>query len=286
MEVIVVDNASSDGTAEAIAEKYPEVELIRNDTNLGFARANNIGIRASSGKYLCLINSDVVVPETCLQTMLQYIELRPTIGVLGPRMRLADGSIGDSCMRFPTVWNWFGRALALDSIFKRFGWFGGFLMTDFRYDKVTSVDVLTGWFWMARKEAIDQVGPLDERYFMYGEDIEWCKRFRRAGWDIVFYPEAEAVHHCAASSSQSPIRFYLEMQRANMQYLRCYHKGFALIAFGLAIALHEVVRILGYGTIYVFRSSMRSDSWYKIRRSWECLRWLVGARRTEAYLEP
>lgn len=284
MEVTVVDNASSDGTAAAIAEQYPEVRLIRNGSNLGFARANNIGIRASSGKYVCLINSDVIVPDNCLETMFRYMERQPRIGVLGPKMRLADGSIGDSCMRFPTVWNWFCRAFALDSMFKSSGLFGGFLMTDFRYDKVMSVDVLTGWFWMIRSEAIGQVGVLDERYFMYGEDIEWCKRFRLAGWDIVFYPEAEAVHHCAASSSQAPIRFYIEMQKANMQYLRCYHKQFALAGFWLAIGLHELMRILGYGTMYLFRASERSSALQKVRRSWACLRWLVGEGRGEALL--
>lgn len=284
MEVTVVDNASCDGTAEAIAEQYPEVKLIRNGSNLGFARANNIGIRASSGKYVCLINSDVIVPDHCLESMFRYMEQQPRIGVLGPKMRLADGSIGDSCMRFPTVWNWFCRALALDSMFKSSGLFGGFLMTDFRYDKVMSVDVLTGWFWMIRSEAIAQVGGLDERYFMYGEDIEWCKRFRLAGWDIVFYPEAEAVHHCAASSSQAPTRFYIEMQKANMQYLRCYHKRSALLGFRLATGLHELVRILGYGTMYFFRASARSSALQKVRRSWACLRWLVGAGPSEAPL--
>src|ERR1039458_1167353 len=145
MEVIVVDNASSDGTPEAIAEHYPEVKLIRNGSNLGFARANNIGIRASSGRYVCLVNSDVIVPHGCLQTMVRYMDQQNDIGVLGPKMRLADGTIGDSCMRFPTVWNWFCRALALDTLFKPWGLFGGFLMTDFRYDRIQDVDVLTGW---------------------------------------------------------------------------------------------------------------------------------------------
>jgi GT2 family glycosyltransferase len=279
LEVIVVDNASSDGTLEAIAEQYPEVRLIRNQANLGFAGANNIGIRLSSGKYVCLVNSDVITPSGCLDNMYRYMEREPAIGVLGPKMRLANGGVGDSCMRFPTVWNWFGRALALDTIFKRWGLFGGFLMTDFRYDKIQVVDALTGWFWMVRRQALDQAGLLDERFFMYGEDIEWCKRFHEAGWEVVFYPEAEATHYCGASASNAPIRFYVEMQRANMQYVAMYHAWSGRIGFWLASGLHEILRIAAFGLVYFFRPSERASAAYKVRRSVACLRWLVGLRR-------
>jgi GT2 family glycosyltransferase len=270
MEVIVVDNASSDGTADAIAEHYSEVKLIRNDSNMGFARANNIGIRASSGKYVCLINSDVVVPDHCLETMFRYMEQQPSIGVLGPKMRLADGSIGDSCMRFPTVGNWFCRALALDSLFKHFGLFGGFLMTDFRYDRLADVDILTGWFWMVRREALNQAGLLDERFFMYGEDIEWCRRFHDFGWRVVFYPDAEAIHYCGASSANAPTRFYVEMERADLQYFERYHGRLAVAAFWAASLLHQLLRAVGYSFLYMIGISNRPQAALKVRR--QCLR--------------
>jgi len=279
LQIIVVDNASSDGTPEAIAELYPEVQLIRNSRNLGFAGANNIGIKESVGRHVCLVNSDVIVPPGCFEKMCAFMEQQPRIGLLGPLMRLTDGSIGPSCMRFPTVWNWFGRALALDTIFRRWGWFGGFLMTDFKYDRTQDVEVLTGWFWVVRREALDEVGLLDERFFMYGEDIEWSRRFHEYGWRVVFYPAAEALHYGGASSANAPTRFYVEMQRANMQYVKKYHGRMGRIGFWLATGLNETVRILGYAFAYLFRSNFRAAAAEKIKRSMACLRWLTGSDR-------
>lgn len=275
LQVIVVDNASSDGTAEAIADNYPEVTLIRNAANLGFAAANNIGIRHSTGKYVCLINSDVIVPPTCLPKMIEYMEAQPGVGVLGPKMRLPDGSIGDSCMRFPSVANWFGRALALDTIFKRLGWFGGFLMSDFRYDQTRDVDILTGWFWTIRREALNQAGLLDERFFMYGEDIEWCRRFHEFGWRVVFFADTEAIHYCRASSAKAPVRFYVEEQRANLQYVEKYHSRLSQVGFAMAVGVNEVIRASGYSLAYLIKPASRSTTAYKVKRSVACLRWLL-----------
>jgi GT2 family glycosyltransferase len=281
MDIILVDNASSDGTVELVREQFPDLRLMRNDANVGFARANNIGINLSTSKYVCLINSDVQVSEVCLQSMLEYMEHHPDIGMLGPKMVLPDGSVGQSCMRFPTVWNWLCRALALDTVFKGSKMFGDFLMSDFKYDRITDVEALTGWFWMVRREAIDQVGLLDERFFMYGEDIDWPKRFHQGGWRVVFYPEAEAFHHCAASSSSAPTRFYIEMNRANMQYFRRHHNRLAVVGFWLAILVHELVRITGYGIVYVFQRRVRESAGQKVRRSVACFLWLMKLRTAE-----
>ena len=277
-EIIVVDNASSDGTPQLIREHFTWVKLLQNDTNLGFARANNIGIKLSTGKYIGLVNSDVVVPKGCLEKMIQYMGQHPDIGMLGPKMLLKDGSIGQSCRRFPSVWNLFCRALALDRLFKGSGFSGGFLMTDFLSDRVMDVNVLTGWFWMVRREALDHVGLLDERFFMYGEDIDWSKRFHGAGWRVVFYPEAEAVHYCGASSSNAPTRFYVEMNRAHMQYCQRYHSKFAVFGFWLTTWLHEIIRIIGYGTVYLLKGAGNPEAGFKLKRSMACLLWLMGLK--------
>jgi len=276
MEIILVDNASSDGTQDEVRREFPKVRLVQNEKNVGFSSANNIGIGLCSGQYICLINSDVLVPQDCLEKMLDYMERHQDIGIMGPKMILPDGTIGQSCMRFPSVWNWFCRALALDSLFKGSRVFGDFLMTNFKYDKTADVEVLTGWFWMIRAEALNQVGLLDDRFFMYGEDIDWPKRFRKGGWRVVFYAEAAAIHQCAASSSKAPIRFYVEMNRANLQYFRKHHNQLALVGFWAAIWLHQVIRIAGYGAIYLVKRSRRTDISLKLRRSVACLLWLMG----------
>ena len=275
-EVIVVDNASTDGTPEAIGVGFPQVRLIRNQSNLGFARANNIGMAGCNGKYICLVNSDVVVPRGCIEAMYCYMEQRPDVGMLGPKMILPSGQVGVSCLRFPTVWNRLCSAMGVDSLFKGSKIFGDFMMASFKYDRIADVDVLTGWFWMLRREAVRQVGVLDDRFFMYGEDIDWSKRFHLGGWRVIFYPEAEAIHQCAGSSSRAPTQFYLEMTRANIQYFRKYHGSLAVLGFKLATAVHQIVRMAAYGLAYAFRRTIRPCASFKFKRSAACLLWLMG----------
>jgi GT2 family glycosyltransferase len=275
-EVIVVDNASTDGTPEAIESGFPQVKLIRNDANLGFAKANNIGIDASKGKYVCLLNSDVVIPIGCFEKMVTYMEHHPDIGVLGPKMISPDGGVGKSVAKFPTVWNSFCCALAFHKVFKQSATFGGYMMEGFPYDRIEDVEVLTGWFWLVPRCALEQVGGLEERFFMYGEDIDWCYRFHKAGWRVVFYPEAEALHYGAASSGQAPTRFYVEMQRANEQYFRIHHGRLSELGYIAARSIHEVVRLLGYGVLYFTSSKSRSRAALMVARSLACLSFLTG----------
>src|ERR1700722_20068141 len=156
MEIIVADNASTDGTPEMLRAQFPEVILVETGANLGFAGGNNAGLKHASGKYICLINSDVNVPPDCLPKMHSFMEQNPSIGLLGPGMLYTDGRVHRSGMRFPTLWNLLLRALFLDVLLKRFSFFGGFLMKDFQFDRTTDIDVLNGWFWMARREALNQ----------------------------------------------------------------------------------------------------------------------------------
>ena len=275
-EIIVVDNGSTDGTPEAIRQLFPQVVLIESRTNLGFARANNIGLRVSHGKYVCLINSDVVLRGRCLSQMIEFMDAHPEIGVLGPKMLSTDGSVGASVMRLPTVWNTFCCALGLHSFFSRSRIFGGFEMRGYPYDAIDNVEVLTGWFWMIPRTALEMVGELDERFFMYGEDIDWCYRFRKAGWQVVFYSEAEALHYGAASSGKSPARFYVEMRRANLQYFHKHHSRFGVLGYLFAIWVHEITRVVAYSCLYCWRPRRHPDAALKVGRSIAGMRWLLG----------
>lgn len=278
-EVIVVDNASSDGTPEMIQERFPTVRLVRNASNLGFAKANNTGIRLSRGQYVCLINSDVNVSAGCLESMCSYLHQHPDFGLLGPRMIGPNGKAARSCMRFPTLRAYLCYSLGLDLLAKERPPFTGILMRTFTWDRTEEVDVLNGWFLLARREALEKVGLLDERFFMYGEDIDWSYRFHKAGWKRVYFAGAEALHYGAGSSSREPVRFYLEMMRANLQFWRKYHGRGGAIAFGLAIGVHEVVRLCAYAVQLGFCRGRREDALAKVGRSMACLRWLIGSDR-------
>ena len=282
-EVIVVDNASRDGTPDVIAVEFPHVRLIRSTQNLGFAKANNVGIRVAEGKYVCLINPDVVVAPNCLKTLIDYMEREPAVGLLGPKMLAPDGKVARSTMRFPSVWNSLCRAFALDLVFRRSPMFGGFLMRDFAHDAIEDVDVLNGWFWLARRAAMDKVGLLDETLFMYGDDLDWCRRFHRAGWRVIFHPDAEALHYGGGTTASAPIPFYIALQQANLQYWRKYHSRVAAGFYFLVTCLHHVVRIVGHSVVYPFRDSARRDAAFKVRRSVAALLWLthVGANRLD-----
>jgi len=276
IEVVVVDNASTDGTPQAIRELYPEVKLIQNDANYGFAKANNIGTAATSGEYVALVNSDVVVPPYCLEKMVAFMKANPDIGLLGPKMLSPTGGIGDSVYRLPTVWNYLCFALGLHALAPNSKSFGGFLMAGYAYDKTEDVEVLTGWFWMAPRGALNQVGGLDERFFMYGEDIDWCYRFRKAGWRVVFFADAEALHYGAASSGLAPSRFYVEMARANLQYFQKHHGWLGGLGYLFATGIHELVRVVVYGLVYCFDRCRRPAAELKVARSLSCLRWMAS----------
>jgi GT2 family glycosyltransferase len=275
LETIVVDNASSDGTPEEVAKQFPDVRLIQSGANLGFAKANNIGIRQATGKYLCLINSDVVVHPGCLRKIFDYMEANPTVGILGPRTVGSKGKTQRSCMRFPSLWNQFCRALALDTLFPKSRLFGGFLMRDFAHDRTRDVDILNGCFWMARQEAVDQVGLLDERFFMYGEDMDWCRRFRQAGWRAVFYAGASAIHYGGGSSANAPARFHVEQRRANLQYWWKHHGRLAAYTYSWIVGIEELARALGYGLLFLSRKSRRVEASFKVKRSLACIRSLI-----------
>ena len=287
-EVIIVDNASTDGTPAAVAERFPEFKLICNSANLGFAKANNIGIAQCSGNYVCLVNSDVKFTNDCLSPMLRFLAQNPGAGMVGPKMLGPDDKVRRSTMRFPTVWNEFCRALGLDITFKKSRSFGGLLMSDFDHQATTPVEVLNGWFVLVRRTAIDRVGLLDPDFFMYGEDVDWCYRFHQAGEETVFFAGAEAIHYGGASSSNAPLRFYLEQRRANWQYWQKHHSRMSQMAFLASSAVYHLIRLLGSAASYLFSPSRRTQDVARIKRSFVCLQWLSQPYRSplQMHIDP
>jgi GT2 family glycosyltransferase len=272
MEIIVVDNASTDGSPECVESRFPHVRVVRNATNLGFAKANNIGISHSRGRYLCFINSDVKVLKDCVTHLVDYCEQQSDVGMVGPRLFGGDGELQRSCRGAPTLWNMFCRTLALDTLFPKMKVFAGYSLAYWPHEVVRPVDILSGCFWLVRKEALARVGLLDESFFMYGEDMDWCKRFWAAGWKVVFVPTAEAIHYGGASSANAPVRFFIEMQRADLQYWKKHHSGPAVVVYFLLSCLHLMLRAVGYTLAMCFAKERREIYRHKISRSVACLR--------------
>ena len=275
VEIIVVDNASTDGTAELVEQDFPWARMIRNSSNLGFAKANNIGMAASMGKFVCLVNSDVKVPPDCIQKMRKYMDITTSVGMIGPQMLSPNGRIERSYMRFPTVWRSFCNALGLHRIFRTSRILSGIMMPDFNNSQTAEVDVLNGWFLMVRRRALDEVGKLDERFHMYGEDIDWSIRFCKAGWKRAYYSGACAFHYGGASSAIAPTRLYIEMNRANLQLFRKHYGSPGHLAALAVNCLHELVRLAGYSLLGMSSKSQRSRALLKVKRSLACIQWLI-----------
>ena len=273
-EIIVVDNASEDGSVDMVESEFPYVILIKNFENLGFAMANNIGMASSVGDYCCLINSDVIVERNCIKHLIKYLNANRNVGMVGPMIRNPDGSVQTSCYGYPTLWKMFCSAMGLHRIFPRSKLFSGRRIY-WTHDAIRKVEVLSGCFWCVRREALESVGMLDEKFFMYSEDIDWCRRYRDAGWDVVFYPHAEAIHFGGVSSSNSPIRFYIEMQKADIQYWEKHHGNFMKYFYRSILYLFQINRIIGNSLLYVFYLNKKEEKLFKIRRSTSCLRWLI-----------
>ena len=216
-EVFVVDNASDDGSADMVRAKFPSVRLVENRENLGFARANNIALRLTGGEFILLINPDTVVQEDTFRVMLRFFSEVPDAGIAGCRILNPDGSFQLPCRRsFPTPWVAFTKIFGLAALFPKSRLFGSYNLTYLSEDETYSVDAVSGSFMMVRREAYAKVGGLDESFFMYGEDLDWCYRFGIAGFRVYYVHTTKIIHFKGESTKRSDIDeirlFYQAMQ--------------------------------------------------------------------------
>jgi GT2 family glycosyltransferase len=203
-EIWVVDNASTDGTVAMVTRAFPEVRLIANQENVGFAAANNQVLRQSRAHVFCLLNPDTVVQEDTFRTLLAFLRAHPEVGMVGCKILNPDGTLQVACRRsIPTPWVAFTKLVGLSRLFPKSRLFGRYNLTYLDPDQSYEVEAISGSFMMVRGEAVAQVGLLDERFFLYGEDLDWCLRFRKAGWKIYYVPETRIVHFKGESSRRS-----------------------------------------------------------------------------------
>jgi hypothetical protein len=280
LEIIVVDNNSSDGSTEMVKQSFPKVKLLRNSLNRGFAAANNQGILASSGRYVCLANSDVRALPGCLDALVAFMDAHPEVGIAGPRILNGDLTLQSSCRRFPSLWNNFCEAFALPRLFPKSRFFAGEHMFFFKHDQMIFPDVLVGCFLIARKEAVKDFGLMDESFFMYAEDIDWCLRCWQAGWKIAFFPGAEAVHYGGGSSGNDPVRFAVALQRARQQFWEKHYSAAAKLGLAWLLALENSMRWLANALLAVLKMKPRADALSRMQRNAACVKALFYGTKT------
>ena len=248
-EVIVVDNASHDGSANMVATEFPQVRLIRLATNRGFAGGNNPGIRAAAGKYILLLNSDAFLVQGVLENTVAYMDANPGIGVLGCKLTNPDGSLQPSARMLPGPLNKILHISGRASRFPTSRFFGRIDFSWWDHSTPRSVGWVVGAFFMIRHVVVEQIGGLDERYFLYFEEIDFCRTARRAGWDVLFYPFASVVHLGGQSSAGTSERRSVSGSQLTgiriTSELRYYRKWFgpapALLMAGIEISWNAVV---------------------------------------------
>lgn len=220
-EIIVVDNASSDDSLSRLQEYFKDkVKFIASSENNGFAAGNNQALRQVKSDYVLLLNSDTIVWENTLENIYAYMENHEDVGACGCRVRLEDGQLDKACKRsFPNVKNSFFRLFHIPTNSKD----DNYNLTDLADDGIYEIDCLTGAFMFMRKSALDEVGLLDETFFMYGEDIDLCYRIKQGGWKIVYYGESSITHLKGASSKKQKNKLIYEFYRAMYIYYKKHH---------------------------------------------------------------
>ena len=194
-EIILVDNASRDGTAEKVAREFPAVRLITNDRNVGFSRATNQAIAASSGRYILWLNPDTLLRPGSLRALHEFLEGHPRAGIVGPKVLNEDGTFQPQCRRgLPTPRAALFYFLGLDRMFPGRATFGPYLLRHLPIDQTAPVNAVSGSCLLARRQVWAEIGPIDERIFGFGEDIDWCVRAAKAGWEVWYLPQSVIVH--------------------------------------------------------------------------------------------
>jgi GT2 family glycosyltransferase len=248
-ETFIIDNASRDGSADMVRAEFPAVNLIANPDNRGFAAANNQGIRAASGRYVLLLNPDTIILDAAICRCVRYADAHPDVGVIGCQVLEDDQRIQRTGFSFPNPWNLFLIHSGLSKAFPRSRLFGKPELGWWERDTEQDLDVVSGMFMLVRREAIEQVGVLDEAYFVYGEETDWCYRFARAGWRRVFTPCARIVHLDGGgkSTSQVNVKMFVQLQKSTMIYLR---KNLGYTSWLLA------------KVIYIVSNAVRAVAWF------------------------
>lgn len=283
VDVIVVDNASTDGSEAMVRRQYPQALMLQTGRNLGFARANNLGVQHACGETVLFLNPDTEVTGSALADMVGLLQSEPRMGVVGARLLNSDGSWQESCIQaFPTMWNQFLDSELLRRLFPSSKLWGRQLCEGDNGSAV-EVDAVSGACLMVQREVFEQIGGFDEKYFMYSDDLDLCYRTRKAGYSVKYLDGCRVVHHKGQSSAQQDQQFEALQQRESMaQFFRA-TKGQAYAAiykFGMGI-IAGIRAMLVLGLMACGKTAVQGRAIRSVLRKWVAiLRWAVGL---EAY---
>ncbi len=255
LEIIVVDNSSHDGTIEMMRDLFPDVRVIANDHNAGFAKPNNQALEIAQGRYALLLNPDTLVLPGALEKLVHFADDHPSIGICGPKILNRDGTMQLQCRRgFATPWELFCYFSQLSRWFPKSRLFARYLVTYEDEDKIHSVDAISGACMLIRRALMEEIGRLDEHFFAYQEDTDFCFRAHQAGWEVYYYPPAQIIHFASRGGSRvDPYRSIIEWHRS---YWRYYRKNLASRYIFLFNWLYYVIMLLKLAsslTINLFR---------------------------------
>ncbi|MBN2180468.1 MAG: glycosyltransferase family 2 protein [Sedimentisphaerales bacterium] len=242
-EIIYVDNASKDGSVEMVKEHFPETIIIQNTDNKGFVLANNQGLEIAKGRYALLLNSDTVVLDNAIAKTIEFADTHPEAAVVGCRTLNPDKTLQPTCFMFPSILNLLLSSTYLYKIFPKSRFFGREFMTWWDRNDVREVSSVTGCYMLVRKEAIEQVGFLDERYFIYAEETDWCYRFRKNGWKVLFTPAAEIIHYGGQTTRQMSKEFKLQLYGSILIFMKLHRSKFTFPFARFIVSLFFFIRV-------------------------------------------
>jgi len=265
IEVIIVDNASSDDTLQMLAGEYPAVRLITNSSNLGFTHPVNQALQLSQGRYMLLLNPDTVVLPGAINELVGYIETHPEVGICGPKVLNGDGTLQKACKRgVSRPWATFSYFSGLYALFPHSKLFGGYLLNYLDEDKIHEVDGISGSCMLIRRSVVDQIGYLDERFFAYQEDADYCFQAKKAGWKVVYFPSAQVIHYGGQGGSRAqPYKSIIEWHRSYYLY---YRKNLASDYFFLFNWFYYLLMAIKL-VISLIANTLRSNKYAGPRRS-------------------
>lgn len=283
LEVFVVDNASKDGSVDMVREKFPNIVLIVNEQNKGYAFANNQAIERSEGRYVLVLNNDTIVLPSALPKMVEFMDEHPSVGLLGPRVLNPDGTLQRSCSNLPNFWRLTCRAFYIDKLFPGNRVTGNLFMSYWEYDSIREVGMVSGCCMLVRRDTIGQVGLMDERFFFYAEETDWCYRIRKKGWQIYFIPGAEIIHYGGRSTGDVTGEMHTQYFRSRLQYYEKHYGHLGYLIARLLSILQVSLRLMYHWCSQSFLGETeRENANLRVSLYRSALYWLLGKRTSNS----